>query len=133
MSIKKRVGKFDVSITRTIDGETHRFDKTFDTLKEAKANERAFLYNLDIGNTPTKDISFLIYGQSYIDSLDGLSPRTKESYQQKFNYLKNYFKGSVGSYKNTKIKIILAKIKKDHNLSNRSMNHIFNIMKRIFR
>ena len=133
MSIKKRGNTYAVSIKRIVDGEVFRFDKRYQTLKEAKASERAFLYNLDIGNTPTKDISFLIYGQSYIDSLDGLSPRTKESYQQKFNYLKNYFKGSVGSYKNTKIKVLLAKIKKDHNLSNRSMNHIFKIMKRIFR
>jgi ATP-dependent helicase/nuclease subunit A len=133
MSIKKRAGKFDVSITRNINGERFRFDKTFDSFKEAKASEREFLYNLDIGNKPTKDISFLKYGQSYIDSLDGISPRTKESYQQKFNYLKDYFKGSVASYTNSQIKKHLSKIKADHDLSNRSMNHIFKIMKRIFR
>ena len=133
MSIKKRAGRFDVSITRTINGERFRFDKTFNSFKEAKASEREFLYNLDIGNKPTKDISFVKYGQSYIDSLDGISPRTKESYQQKFNYLKDYFKGSVASYTNSQIKKHLSKIKADHDLSNRSMNHIFKIMKRIFR
>ena len=133
MSIKKRGTTYAVSIKRKVDGEIYRFDKRYQTLKEAQIGEREFLYNLDIGNKPTKDISFVKYGQSYIDSLDGISPRTKESYQQKFNYLKDYFKGSVASYTNSQIKKHLSKIKADHDLSNRSMNHIFKIMKRIFR
>ena len=134
MSIVK-YGKdsYKATVTKTIDGETYRFDKRYKTKKEAQIGEREFLYNLDIGNKPTKDISFLKYGQPYIDSLDGISPRTKESYQQKFNYLKDYFKGSVASYTNSQIKKHLSKIKADHDLSNRSMNHIFKIMKRIFR
>ena len=133
MSIRKRGAKFDVSITRTIDGERFRLDKTFNSLKEAQAGEREFLYNLDIGNKPTKSIDFVQYGQSYIDSLDGISDRTKESYQAKFNYLKDYFNHPISSFTNTKIKRLLSKIKKDKDLSNLSMNHIFKIMKRIFR
>ena len=106
MSIKKRGTTYAVSIKRKIDGEIYRFDKRYQTLKEAQIGEREFLYNLDIGNKPTKDISFVKYGQSYIDSLDGISPRTKESYQQKFNYLKDYFKGSVASYNNSQMGVI---------------------------
>jgi integrase len=133
MSIKKRGNTYAVSIKRKLDGEIFRFDKRYKTLKEAQAGEREFLYNLDIGSKPTKDIDFIVYGQQYIDSLDGISARTKESYQQKFNYLKDNFKGSVASFTNTKIKRLLTKIKHENDLSNRSMNHIFKIMKRIFR
>ena len=131
--IKYGTNSYKVSVSKTIDGETFRFDKRYKTRKEAQSGEREFLYNLDIGNRPTKNIDFVQYGQSYIDSLDGISDRTKESYQQKFDHLKDYFKGSVQSFTNTKIKRLLSEIKKDKELSNRSMNHIFKIMKRIFR
>ena len=39
----------------------------------------------------------------------------------------------MASYTNSQIKKHLSKIKADHDLSNLSMNHIFKIMKRIFR
>ena len=131
--VKYGKNSYKATVTKTIDGETYRFDKRYKTRKEAQAGEREFLYNLDVGNKPTKDIDFIVYGQQYIDSLDGISARTKESYQQKFNYLKDNFKGSVASFTNTKIKRLLTKIKHENDLSNRSMNHIFKIMKRIFR
>ncbi|MFL2700371.1 MAG: tyrosine-type recombinase/integrase [Gammaproteobacteria bacterium] len=131
--IKCGTNSYRVSISKTIDGEIFRFDKRYKTRKEAQAGEREFLYNLDIGNKPTKCIDFVQYGQSYIDSLDGISDRTKESYQAKFNYLKDYFNHPISSFTNTKIKRLLSKIKKDKDLSNLSMNHIFKIMKRIFR
>ena len=131
--VKYAKNSYKVTVTKTIDGETYRFDKRYKTRKEAQVGEREFLYNLDVGNKPTKSIEFITYGQQYIDSLDGISARTKESYQQKFNYLKNTFKGSVTSFTNTKIKRLITKIKHDNDLSNRSINHIFKIMKRIFR
>ena len=127
--VKYGKNSYKATVTKTIDGETYRFDKRYKTRKEAQAGEREFLYNLDVGNKPTKSIEFVTYGQQYIDSLDGISARTKESYQQKFNYLKDNFKGSVASFTNTKIKRLLTKIKHENDLSNRSMNHIFKIMK----
>ena len=137
MSIFKRVTKkkgiqYDVNTVKYIDGVRYRYNKTFDTRDEAKKGEREFLSNLDKGIKPTSNISFVEYGQRYIDSLDGISPRTKHSYQQKFEYLKPHFKGKIKSFDNDDIKEALKNIKVEHNLSNRSMNHIFKIMKRIF-
>ena len=132
MTIKKRGNTFAVSVKRTVDGKVYRFDKRFKTLKEAKIGEREFLYNLDVGKKPTKKISFALYGQRYIDSLDGVTKRTKFTYQQKFNYLLPYFKGNLSSFDNDDIKDYMSQIKKDNNLSNQSMKHIFKIMQRIF-
>jgi ATP-dependent helicase/nuclease subunit A len=137
MSIIKRTTKkkgvqYDVNTVKYIDGVRYRYNKTFNTREEAKKGEREFLSNLDKGIKPTSNISFVEYGQRYIDSLDGISPRTKHSYQQKFEYLKPHFKGKIKSFNNDDIKEALKTIKAEHNLSNRSMNHIFKIMKRIF-
>ena len=101
-------------------------------MNEAKSAEAEFIHNLDKGLKPTKKISFALYGQRYIDALDGISKRTKFSYQQKFNYLLPYFKGNISSFDNDDIKNYMAQIKKDNNLSNQSMKHIFKIMQRIF-
>ena len=133
MSIKKRNGKYDVSVTRTVKGQRYRFDRTFNTYKEAQKEERAFHHNCDEGKKPNKNVLFVIYGQNYIDNLDGISARTKQSYQQKFNYLKDYFVGHITDYNNSDIKRNLVRIKADHDLSNQSMQHIFKILKRIFR
>ena len=57
--IKCGTNSYRVSISKTIDGEIFRFDKRYKTRKEAQAGEREFLYNLDIGNKPTKCIDFV--------------------------------------------------------------------------
>ena len=84
MSIIKRTTKkkgvqYDVNTVKYIDGVRYRYNKTFNTRDEAKKGEREFLSNLDKGIKPTSNISFVEYGQRYIDSLDGISPRTKHS------------------------------------------------------
>ena len=85
--VKYGKNSYKVSIKKRIDGRIYRFDKRFKTMNEAKSAEAEFIHNLDKGLKPTKKISFALYGQRYIDSLDGISKRTKFSYQQKFNYL----------------------------------------------
>ena len=133
MSITKRPnGKYFVSITRVIDGVTHRTNRTFKTSAEAKKYERDYLTSLDNNLIPTGDIKFNTYGQKYLNSLDGISPRTKHSYQQKFNYLNDKFNRNISSYTNSTIRSLLAEIKKENNLSNQSMKHIFRMMKSIF-
>ena len=137
MSIKKRVTKkkgtiYDVTISKVIDGITHRFDKSFNTSSEAKKAEREFFYKLENGLKPNKETKFVVYGQQYLNSLDGISARTKHSYQQKFDYLKNKFKGNIGAYNNSLIRELLAQIKEENNLSNQTMKHIFRMMKSIF-
>jgi len=133
MSITKRPnGKYFVSITRVIDGITHRTNKTFRTSAEAKKYEREYLTNLDKGICQDENVKFVVYGQQYLDSLDGISARTKHSYQQKFDYLKNKFKGNIGAYNNSMIRELLAEIKEENNLSNQTMKHIFRMMKSIF-
>ena len=133
MSITKRPnGKYFVSITRVVDGVTHRTNRTFKTSAEAKKYERQYLTKLDKGIYQDENVKFVVYGQQYLNSLDGISARTKHSYQQKFNYLKDKFKGNIGAYKTKDIRKLLAEIKHERNLSNQSMKHIFRIMKSIF-
>ena len=133
MSITRRPnGKYFVSITRVVDDVTHRTNKTFKTSAEAKKYERDYLTSLDNNLIPTSDTKFIAYGQKYLDSLDGISPRTMHSYQQKFNYLKGKFTKNIGSYKNSTIRELLSQIKNENNLSNQSMKHIFRMMKSIF-
>lgn len=133
MSITKRPnGKYFVSITRVVDDVTHRTNKTFKTSAEAKKYERDYLTSLDNNLTPTSDTKFITYGQKYLDSLDGISPRTVHSYQQKFDYLKGKFNRNIGSYTNSMIRELLSQIKNENNLSNQSMKHIFRMMKSIF-
>ena len=133
MSITKRPnGKYFVSITRVVDDVTHRTNRTFKTSSEAKKYERDYLTSLDNNLIPTSDTMFITYGQKYLDSLDGISPRTRHSYQQKFNYLIDKFNKNIGSYKNSTIRLLLGQIKNENNLSNQSMKHIFRMMKSIF-
>lgn len=131
MSIRKWKGnryRLDLKIRK--DGQVFRLSKVVNSVKKAKQLEAEFRYKIDNELIVTKLTPFNIYGQQYIDNLIGISARTKHTYQQKFNYLKDMTK-PINKYKNTDIK----KMMKDfieQGLSPRSVRHIHSIMKRIF-
>jgi len=131
MSIKKWKGnryRLDLKIRK--DGEVFRLTKVVDSVKEAKQLEAEFRFKIDNELTVSKLTPFNIYGQQYIDNLIGISARTKHTYQQKFNYLKDMTR-PINKYRNTDIRKMMKDFT-EQGLSPRSVRHIHSIMKRIF-
>ena len=131
MSITRRPnGKYRVEVTIVKDNESYRLSKVVANKKEAKDIEADFRYKVNNELTISKVTPFNVYGQQFIDNMNGISARTKHTYQQKFNYLKNMVK-PLNKYRNTDIKRMLKDFS-DDGLSPRSVKHIHSIMKRIF-
>ena len=131
MSISKRPdGKFRAEVTIVKDGESFRLAKVVATKKEAKDLEAEFRFKVNNELTVSKLTPFNIYGQQFIDNMNGISARTKHTYQGKFDYLKD-MKKPLNKYRNTDIKKLLKGFS-DRGLSPRSVRHIHSIMKRIF-
>ena len=131
MSIRKWKGnryRLDLKIRK--DGQVFRLSKVVDSVKEAKQLEAEFRFKIDNELTVSKLTPFNIYGQQYIDNLIGISARTKHTYQQKFNYLKDMTR-PINKYRNTDIRKMMKDFT-EQGLSPRSVRHIHSIMKRIF-
>ena len=131
MSIKKwKNGGYRLDLKIRKEGEIFRLSKVVASVKEAKQLENEFRFRIDNELTVSKLTPFNVYGQQFIDNMNGISARTKHTYQQKFDYLKGMTK-PLNKYRNTDIKTIL-KAFSDQGLSPRSVRHIHSIMKRIF-
>ena len=131
MSIRKNGNKFRVELTIVKDGKSYRFDKSVSTLKQAKSEEADFKYRVNHELVTHKVMPFNIYGQQFIDILRGITPRTRDSYQQKFNYISGVMTNPINKYKNTHIKMIMNSLT-EQGLSPRSIKHIHSVVKRIF-
>ena len=131
MSIRKNGNKFRVELTIVKDGKSYRFDKSVSTLKQAKSEEADFRYRVNNELVAHKLMPFNIYGQQFIDILRGITPRTRDSYQQKFNYISGIMTNPINKYKNTHIKMIMNSLT-EQGLSPRSIKHIHSVVKRIF-
>ena len=131
MSIRKNGNKFRVELTIVKDGKSYRFDKSVSTLKQAKSEEADFRYRVSNELVAHKLMPFNIYGQQFIDILRGITPRTRDSYQQKFNYISGIMTNPINKYKNTHIKMIMNSLT-EQGLSPRSIKHIHSVVKRIF-
>ena len=132
MSIgKTENGKYRVNCTVVKEGKSYRFTKTVSTLKQAKSAQDDFRYRVNHELVTHKVMPFNIYGQQFIDILRGITPRTRDSYQQKFNYISGIMTNPINKYKNTDIKKIMNNLT-EQGLSPRSIKHIHSVVKRIF-
>ena len=132
MSIgKTENGKYRVNCTVVKEGKSYRFTKTVSTLKQAKSAQDDFRYRVNHELVAHKVMPFNIYGQQFIDILRGITPRTRDSYQQKFNYISGIMTNPINKYKNTDIKKIMNTLT-EQGLSPRSIKHIHSVVKRIF-
>ena len=129
MNLTEYKDGFRVFCEKTINGTRHRKTGFVKTKREAKSFEAEFIANLNMGKaSPTMLLD--LYGQNYIDNLDGLEQRTIDSYQCAFNRIKPYIKYKLNEV-NADIWVSIYNKLKRKELAPRTIKHTFRIMKMI--
>ena len=129
MNLTRYKDGFRIFCEKTINGKRHRKTGFVKNKREAKLFEAEFIADLNKGKkSPAMRLD--VYGQNFIDNLDGLEQRTIDSYQCAFNRIKPYIKIKINEFNEDIWVSIYNKLKRKE-LAPRSIKHTFRIMKMI--
>jgi len=129
MNLTRHKDGYRIFCEKTLKGIRHRKTGFVKNKTEAKVFESEFISQLNKGKkNPTMRLD--LYGQNYIDNLDGLEQRTIDSYQCAYNRIKPYIKFKLNSFDNDQWIGIYNKLK-NKDLAPRSIKHTFRILNMI--
>ena len=129
MHIRKTGNSLIVEVSKVINGVRHKDSAVVNNKTEAKEFEAEFLARV-LGGTLSPKVAFNVFGQEYIDNINGLEPRTILGYQQAFDRIKPILKTPLNQLTNTHF-VKAFNTLKDKGLAPRTILHTYRITKQI--
>ena len=123
MHIRKTGNSLIVEVSKVINGVRHKDSAVVNNKTEAKEFEAEFLARV-LGGTLSPKVAFNVFGQEYIDNINGLEPRTILGYQQAFDRIKPILKTPLNQLTNTHF-VKAFNTLKDKGLAPRTILHTY--------